>query len=221
MFSPHSVIETPVRRFLLIPMALLGLQVAAVAAQPSARVVDSTEVQVPSRSLDSVRAEREQIGRLRGEADARYSVGRARVAESEAQVALLKKEIESVEARVKSAKKEKRDADKTVAEFDKKDLERRKQLLERRLDLRRAEMDQAQSEVDYADAAARALDFEQQLERRRLDRAERELTVELERRTLEARLEQENRRKTVADRRAQTVQRQLGVMEAQKAFFRR
>jgi chromosome segregation ATPase len=210
-----------VRRTALILMALLGAPGGAAAAQPSPRMIDSTEVQVMSRLLDSVRSEREQIGRLRGEADARYSVGRARMAESETQLAILEKEIGSVDARIKSAKKEKRDADKTVAEFDKKDLERRKQLLERRLDLRRAEVDQAQAEMDYADATARALDFEQQLERRRLDRADRELIVELERKTLEARLEQENRRKTVAERRAQTVQRQLGVMEAQRAFFKR
>jgi multidrug resistance efflux pump len=190
-------------------------------AQPSPRQIDTTEIQVVSRLLDSVRSEREQVGRLRGEADARYSVGRARVAESETQVAILRKELESVDRRIKTAKQAKREADKTVAEFAKKDLERRKQLLERRLDLRRAETDQAQAEMDYADATARALDFEQQLERRRLDQADRGLLVELERKTLEARLEQENRRKTLADRRGQLVQRQLAVMEAQKAFFSR
>lgn len=203
-------------------MILQSLIVSAMAtASLAAQQIDTAEVLVVSRALDSVRADREDVGRFRGEADARYSINRARIAEEETQIQLLEKEIETVNQRVKAAKKDKRDADKTEAEFAKKDLERRKNLAERRRDLRRAEADRAQAEVEYADATIRALDFEQQLNRRRLDGADRNLLIELERKTLEAKLEQEYRRRGVADRRAQVLQRQLSLMDAQLAFVKR
>lgn len=208
-------------RMLLQSLALCLVATGSLTAQQVARQIDTTEVMVLSRALDSVRADREDVGRFRGEADARYSINRARIAEEETQIEILEKEIETVNQRVKAAKKDKREADKTEAEFAKKDLERRKNLAERRRDLRRAEADRAQAEMEYADATIRALDFEQQLNRRRLDGADRQLLTEFERKTLEAKLEQEYRRRGVADRRAQVIQRQLSLMDAQQAFVKR
>lgn len=183
--------------------------------------IDTTEVLVVSRGLDSIRADRERIGRFRGEADGRYSNARARLAETETQVELFEKEIDAINEKIKVAKKAKQEAEKTVLDADKKTLERRKTLVERRRDLRRAEVELGQAELDYSEEAIRALDFEQQLERKRQDQADRALLIELERKTLEAKVEQESRRKSLADRRGRVVERQLSVMEAQEVFFKR
>ena len=207
-------------RFVAGVVVLLGA-VSVAAAQDALRPVDTTEVFVVSRSVDSIRADRERIGRFRGEADARFSIGRSRLAETEIQVELLKKEIEVLSAKIKSAKKEKREADKTVAEAEKKELERRKSLVERRRDLRQAEVELAEAELAYSEAAVRALDFEHQLERKRFDLGDRRLLLELERKTLEAKLEQETSRKTLVDRRGRLVERQLGLMQAQLSFSKR
>lgn len=190
-------------------------------AQDAIRAVDSTEILVTARPIDSIRSDRERIGRFRGEADARYGNARSRVAELEIQVELFEKQIDLVSTRIKLAKKEKREADKTVAEVEKKDLERRKGLLEKRLDLRRAEVDLAQAETAYAEAATRALDFEHQLERKRVEMAERGFLLELERKTLESKLDQENSRRSLVDRRARLVERQLALMQAQVNFTKR
>lgn len=205
---------------LAVAAAGAGLTVP-VAAQDVLRPVDSTEVLVASRPIDSIRSDRERIERFRGEAEARHGTARSRLAEVEIQVELFKKEIDAISARIKSAKKGKREADKTVAEADKKDLERRKNLMERRRDLRQAEVELAQAEIDYAETATKALDYEHQLERKRAEQADRGLLVELERRTLESKLEQENARRSLVDRRARVVDRQISLMQAQVSFSKR
>lgn len=207
-------------RFFAGGVVLLTM-VSAVAAQDVLRPADTTEVFIVSRSVDSIRADRERIGRFRGEADARFSIGRSRLAETEIQVELLKKEIEVLSAKIKTAKTEKREADKTVAEAEKKEFERRKNLVERRRDLRQAEVELAEAELVYSDAAVRALDFEHQLERKRFDFGDRGLLLELERKTLEAKLNQETSRKTLVDRRGRLVERQLGLLQAQVSFSKR
>jgi hypothetical protein len=208
----------------LRPLVLIVLSLGPIGpafAQDALRPVDTTEVLVPSRSSDSIRADRERIDRFRSEANRRHDGGRLRLAEAQVQVELFEKAIEAVDLRIRSAKKEKREADKTVAEAEKKDLERRKNLMERRRELREAEVELAEAEVTYAERAGRALDFEQQLERKRLDSGERSLLLELERKTLEAKLEQETHRRSLVDRRVRLVERQLSLMQAQVNFSKR
>jgi hypothetical protein len=208
----------------LRPLILIALSLGPIGpafGQDALRPVDTTEVLVASRSSDSIRADRERIDRFRSDASRRHDGGRLRLAEARVQVELFEKAIEAVDLRIRSAKKEKREADKTVAEAEKKDLERRKNLMERRRELRQAEVELAEAEVSYAERAGRALDFEQQLERKRLDTGDRSLLLELERKTLEARLEQETDRRSMVDRRVRLVERQLSLMQAQVNFSKR
>lgn len=202
-----------------------GVLVAGLAAagpmMAQGRLADAPEALVISRALDSIRADREHASRSRGESDGRAATAEARLAEATLQVELIKKDLAALEERLKAAKKAKREADKTVLESDKKDLERRRDLWERRRDLREAEFELFRSEVEYADAAMKALDFEQQLERRRLDAGDGRLLEELERKTLESRLEQANRRRAADERRTRIVERQLELQRAQLALAAR
>ncbi len=200
-----------------VALMLVGL-LAARTAVAQGRLSDAPDPLVISRALDSIRADREGASRLRGESDGRGATAEARLAEATVQVELLKKDVTALDVQLKAAKKEKREADKTVLESDKKDLERRRELWERRRDLREAEMEYFRSEVAGADAAIKALDFEQQLERRRLEAGDARLLDELERKTLENRLDLENRRRDAADRRVRVVERQLAVQRAQIAL---
>ena len=172
-----------------VAVVMVGL-LAARAAVAQGRLSDAPDPLVVSRALDSIRADREAASRLRGESDGRAATAEARLAEATVQVELLKKDLTALDAQLKTAKKDKREADKTVLESDKKDLERRRELWERRRDLRQAEMEYFRSEVAGADAAMKAFDFEQQLERRRLEAGDPRLLDELERKTLESRLDQ-------------------------------
>ncbi len=203
---------------LALVAALIGTAVPA-AGQTTARW-DSTENVLPARTLDTIRAERESYARLRGDADARAGTARLRLAEMEDQVEQIKAALAAVDARIKTAKDGKNEPDKVVAEAEKKRIERQRSVMERRRDLRTAEMEEARAEAEAAVAATRALDLEYQLARRRLDVADAAVLADLEKKTLEARVDWASRDADLAGRRGRVVERRLSLLEAQQALVK-
>jgi hypothetical protein len=89
-------------------IAAQGLKPRVAFAQDGFRHIDTTETMIVPRSVDSILVERERIGRLRGEADARMSTARAREAETETQIELfdlMERQLAVMEAQAKFTKR--------------------------------------------------------------------------------------------------------------------
>jgi hypothetical protein len=137
-----------------------------------------------------------------------------------------KGEISAIDSKRKAAEKSKQEAEKIAFEAEKKDAERQKAFLERRADLHDAEIERAKALQKMAAASTRALQLEQELGSRRAARstssgdpagARRQdaVIVELEGRGLEAKRQQAEAEKGVADKDVDLARRRIELHKAQ------
>jgi len=189
---------------------------------PAARApaADTFIVVLPSRSPEAILADRERARRVQDDAETRGADERARTADYGARIETKKLEIDAADARVKTAKKQKQDADRATAESEKRVLERQRGVLERQRDLHNSLALLAQAEADWAAASVSALDLEMQLVSRRtqaggtIPSGTGSVVGELERRTLEAQRNQEDKRALVSSRRSDAIAGQIELIKA-------
>jgi hypothetical protein len=205
---------------------------AAAAAAPSAAAAADIGAQLgfvdvlPTRPPERIKALMEGAIALERDAGLDLANAQSEKVKTKALIESKKSEISVIDGKRKAAEKSKQEAEKVAFEAEKKDAERQKAFLEKRADLHDAEIERAKALQKMAAATTRALQMEQELGSRRAARgstagdpagARRQdaVIVELEGRTLEAKRQQAEAQKSVADKDVDLARRRLELHKAQ------
>jgi hypothetical protein len=184
---------------------------------------------LPTRTPERIRALLDDAVALEREAGIEVANAQADKEKTKGFVASSKQEISTIDSKRKVAEKNKQEGEKVALQAEKKDAERRKLFLERRLDLHEAEIDRAKAVQKLAGTMTAALQLEQQLAVRRAGRAQTAASdpagarrhdaviVELEGKGLEAKREQAEAEKRVAEKDLDLARRRLELHKAQIA----
>jgi G3E family GTPase len=181
---------------------------------------------LPTRSPDRIKALMDNAVALEREAGIDLANAQSEKGKTKALIESKKGEISAIDSKRKAAEKAKQEAEKIAFEAEKKDAERQKAFLERRSDLHDAEIERAKALQKMAAASTRALQLEQELGSRRAARgtssgdpagARRQdaVIVELEGRGLEAKRQQAEAEKGVADKDVDLARRRIELHKAQ------
>lgn len=201
-------------------------QVATAAVEPVA--TDTFLVLVPYRSTETIRSDLERVRQGRESAKREREASKSLESRADAVIEIQKREIEVIKAREELAKREKREADRAAEKTRRQQAELAKKMLEKRRELRAAEGEVAEAEEEAAEARENALEAELELADRRAqhDRLSlsdsaraRELAremIELERRTLRARIDAAAKERDYAERARRLAERRLSLYDAQE-----
>ncbi|MCC7053885.1 MAG: hypothetical protein IT355_11545 [Gemmatimonadaceae bacterium] len=186
-----------------------------------ASAADTIEVIITSRSVDTVRAEKDQFLSARRDMETQWAALRDQTQRLKYSITELERAVDAASEREKVAKKEKRDADRIAAQVEKRRLERSLEIVEARAALRQAQSEQARLERDLLDASIRADDAELAIAERRTqvladDPSQRGAFQELTNRWLQALRTRAARAYDVEDRRFKVVEAQLNLLKRQR-----
>lgn len=151
---------------LLLILPIAGGPPRSARAQATAAQITPIEEILPLDDVESMQKARETARELAGGARLRLAVSKEREASARAYLEAKKAEIEGLKKRIEAADKAKDEARKKSLEGDRRIEEQRQRLLERVLDLRRAES-------EYNDATAEAASLEASYQELALDLADR------------------------------------------------
>jgi predicted ribosome quality control (RQC) complex YloA/Tae2 family protein len=216
------------------PPAAASTQPATFSTMPTApSAVDSFLALVDVRSTADLQKELELVMARVAAAEARIERGRMMQARAQTHRKLKENEIRSLQDRRDLADKSKNELEKKDLENQKKLAELQKQMLERREELRAREIDDAKADLEWGASLRRALELELDLASRReqhallfgrpmseavgaeAQRLEKQIG-ELEKKTLEAQIEESSKRKQSAERRIELAKIRKKLFDAQR-----
>lgn len=186
-----------------------------------ASAADTVEPAMVSRSVDTIRTERDRLLSERRDAESRWSTRRDQASQLRSARVEVRSAIDEANGRAKQARKDKREADRALAELDKRRLERSLALIEARLDLRNAQTELTRLERDHLDASIRSDDAELAIAERRQqvlpdDPSQRGAFQELTSRWLQALRTRSARAYDLEDRRFKVVEAQIELLKVQR-----